>query len=247
MVDINFNELFALNGGYVRKILAVKESEKQVPGHRYGMISKSLYYTESERDCVSCCEGDCFVVKTMDYKDWLKGEVAVYSLYVVDTKAQNNLRLLAHECRVLLLLASEYPYPENVFVEKLIRMKMADAEPINCEFEFNSDCSASDLLKNGWLKLLPCKPGQTVYSLSGGRNEVHECKVKRIVLDSFCGDSVVLEPVGLRNKQYSVSFGGFGKKVFLTRKDAETAYVKKKLSLEAQALYDALMKRMLED
>lgn len=44
---------------YARKIISVTENENQVFKHRYGVVNESIYYTESECDCVNCFGTTC--------------------------------------------------------------------------------------------------------------------------------------------------------------------------------------------
>lgn len=68
----------------------------------------------------------------------------------------------------------------------------------------------------------PCKVGQRVFALLGTDKHISECEVKQIVLGNEIG-FVGLEPIGARGREYGVSIKGFGKTVFLTRKEAEKA------------------------
>ena len=78
---INFNKFLSDRGtqaGYVRKILAVKENEKQVAGRNYGTISKSYYYSQEERSSIYCNEGDCFVIRNIIQEEKFNQRVLIY-------------------------------------------------------------------------------------------------------------------------------------------------------------------------
>lgn len=76
--------------------------------------------------------------------------------------------------------------------------------------------------KDGRLVVLPCKVGQRVFALLDTDKHISECEVKQIGMGNKIG-FIGLEPIGARGREYGVSLNGFGKTVFLTRKEAEKA------------------------
>ena len=79
-----------------------------------------------------------------------------------------------------------------------------------------------DAEADGRVVVLPCKVGQRVFALLDADQHISECEVKQIGLSDKIG-FVGIEPIGNRGRQYGVSLNGFGKTVFLTRKEAEKA------------------------
>ena len=75
--------------------------------------------------------------------------------------------------------------------------------------------------KDGRVVVLPCKVEQRVFALLHGERRVTECEVKQVVSGDL--DWVTLEPCGKSGTEYGVALNGFGKTVFLTREDAESA------------------------
>lgn len=76
--------------------------------------------------------------------------------------------------------------------------------------------------KDGRLVVLPCKVGQRVFALLDTDKHISECEVKQIGIGNKIG-FIGLEPIGARGREYGVALNGFGKTVFLTRKEAEEA------------------------
>ena len=76
--------------------------------------------------------------------------------------------------------------------------------------------------KDGRLVVLPCKVGQRVFALLDTDTHISECEVKQIGMGNKIG-FIGLEPIGARGREYGVALNGFGKTVFLTRKEAEKA------------------------
>lgn len=76
--------------------------------------------------------------------------------------------------------------------------------------------------KDGRCVVLPRKVGHRVFALLDTDKHISECEVKQIGLGNEIG-FVVLEPIGARGRKYGVALKGFGKTVFLTRKEAEKA------------------------
>jgi hypothetical protein len=76
--------------------------------------------------------------------------------------------------------------------------------------------------KDGRLVVLPCKVGQRVVALLDTDKHISECEVKQIGIGNKIG-FIGLEPIGARGREYGVALNGFGKTVFLTRKEAEEA------------------------
>ena len=76
--------------------------------------------------------------------------------------------------------------------------------------------------KDGRLVVLPCKVGQRVFALLDTDKHISECEVKQIGIGNKIG-FIGLEPIGDRGREYGVALNGFGKTVFLTRKEAEEA------------------------
>ena len=76
--------------------------------------------------------------------------------------------------------------------------------------------------KDGRLVVLPCKVGQRVFALLDTDKHISECEVKQIGMGNKIG-FIGLEPIGARGREYGVALNGFGKSVFLTRKEAEKA------------------------
>lgn len=76
--------------------------------------------------------------------------------------------------------------------------------------------------KEGRAIILPCKVGHRVFALLDTDKHISECEIKQIGLGNEIG-FVGLEPIGDRGRKYGVSLNGFGKTVFLTRKEAEKA------------------------
>ena len=76
--------------------------------------------------------------------------------------------------------------------------------------------------KDGRLVVLPCKVGQRVFALLDTDKHISECEVKQIGMGNKIG-FIGLVPIGARGREYGVSLNGFGKTVFLTREEAETA------------------------
>ena len=76
--------------------------------------------------------------------------------------------------------------------------------------------------KDGRLVVLPCKVGQRVFALLDTDKHISECEVKQIGMGNEIG-FIGLEPIGARGREYGVALNGFGKTVFLTRKEAEEA------------------------
>ena len=74
----------------------------------------------------------------------------------------------------------------------------------------------------GRLVVLPCKVGQRVFALLDTDKHISECEVKQIGIGNKIG-FIGLEPIGARGREYGVALNGFGKTVFLTRKEAEEA------------------------
>ena len=78
--------------------------------------------------------------------------------------------------------------------------------------------------KDGRLIVLPCKVGGEVYSTLDDFGRLHQCRVTYVHLDERPYLNIVaLEPVDYEGAQYGVTFGSFGKTVFLTREEAEKA------------------------
>ena len=80
----------------------------------------------------------------------------------------------------------------------------------------------ADADKDGRLVVLPCKVGQRVFALLDTDKHISECEVKQIGIGNKIG-FIGLEPIGARGREYGVALNGFGKTVFLTRKEAEEA------------------------
>lgn len=78
--------------------------------------------------------------------------------------------------------------------------------------------------KDGRLKVLPCKVGDTVWAILGGKKYACKCIVEYVNIGGRgLGTTIVLcEAEGLR-EQYGVTVAAFGKTVFLTREEAEKA------------------------
>ena len=76
--------------------------------------------------------------------------------------------------------------------------------------------------KDGRVVVLPCKVGQRVFALLDTNKHISECEVKQIGMGNKIG-FIGLEPIGARGREYGVALNGFGKTVFLTRKEAEKA------------------------
>lgn len=76
--------------------------------------------------------------------------------------------------------------------------------------------------KDGRCVVLPCKVGQRVFALLDTDKNISECEVKQIGMGNEIG-FIGLEPIGARGREYGVALNGFGKTVFLSRKEAEKA------------------------
>lgn len=74
--------------------------------------------------------------------------------------------------------------------------------------------------QEGRVIVLPCKVGQRVFALLDTDKHISECEVKQICMGNEIG-FFGLEPIGARGREYGVALNGFGKTVFLTRKEAE--------------------------
>ena len=83
--------------------------------------------------------------------------------------------------------------------------------------------------KNKHLIVLPCKVGDTVWAILGGKKYACKCIVEYVNIGGRgLGTTIVLcEAEGLR-EQYGVTVAAFGKTVFLTRKEAEKVLEAKK-------------------
>lgn len=76
--------------------------------------------------------------------------------------------------------------------------------------------------KDGRVVVLPCQSGERVFALLDDQKHVRECEVKHAILDGW-RKVFFISPVGSHGDAYSVSFGAFGKTVFLAREEAENA------------------------
>ena len=90
----------------------------------------------------------------------------------------------------------------------------------NCDLDRLEKLAEAD--KAGRLVVLPCKVGQRVFALLDTDKHISECEVKQIGMGNEIG-FIGLEPIGSRGREYGVALNGFGKTVFLTRKEAEKA------------------------
>ena len=92
---------------------------------------------------------------------------------------------------------------------------------------------ADHLLANG-VVVLPCKVGDTVYSMLDDIGKVHACEITMIVLKGRgvgktpVLDTVCLKPTDYSGGEYGAAFGSFGKTIFLTKEEAEEALAKRK-------------------
>ncbi len=78
--------------------------------------------------------------------------------------------------------------------------------------------------RDGRLVVLPCKVGDTVWAILGGKKYACKCIVEYVNIGGRgLGTTIVLcEAEGLR-EQYGVTVAAFGKTAFLTREEAEAA------------------------
>lgn len=78
--------------------------------------------------------------------------------------------------------------------------------------------------RDGRLVVLPCKVGDTVWAILGGKKYACKCIVEYVNIGGRgLGTTIVLcEAEGLR-EQYGVTVAAFGKTVFLTHEQAERA------------------------
>ena len=119
---INFNKILQNQKvGYVRKIISIKENEQKTKDYYYGIISDSKYYNEDERNVIDCDEGDYFVINIIMKDDIFSHTICLYHLVEIDSRESNNLHLLHSEIRISDINSFNYPYPENIFVDRLIR------------------------------------------------------------------------------------------------------------------------------
>lgn len=82
--------------------------------------------------------------------------------------------------------------------------------------------------KEGRVVVLPCKVGDTVYSMLDEIDAIHECEVVYInVAANPQRNMIALEPLSYRGRMYGAIFGAFGKTVFRTREEAEKALEEK--------------------
>ena len=92
----------------------------------------------------------------------------------------------------------------------------------NCDLDRLEKLAEAD--KDGRLVVLPCKVGDTVWAILGGKKYACKCIVEYVNIGGrgFGTTIVLCEAEGLR-EQYGVTVAAFGKTVFLTRKEAEKA------------------------
>lgn len=83
--------------------------------------------------------------------------------------------------------------------------------------------------RDGRVVVLPFKAGQRVFVLLDSDKCISECEVKWISMGDKIGLAAV-EPIGARGREYGVSLNGFGQTVFLTRKEAEQALRKERVT-----------------
>lgn len=76
--------------------------------------------------------------------------------------------------------------------------------------------------KGGRLVVLPCKVGDTVWTILDGKKHVCKCIVEFINIGGLC-TTVVLCKVNGSREQYGATAASFSKTVFLTREEAEKA------------------------
>ena len=98
-------------------------------------------------------------------------------------------------------------------------MRLADLESL-CSYDRIRELAEAD--KDGRCVVLPCKVGQRVFALLDTDKNISECEVKQIGMGNEIG-FIGLEPIGARGREYGVALNGFGKTVFLSRKEAEKA------------------------
>lgn len=97
----------------------------------------------------------------------------------------------------------------------------------NCDLERLEELAKAD--RAGRLEVLPCKVGDTVWTILCGKKYACKCIVEYVNIGGRgLGTTIVLcEAEGLR-EQYGVTVAAFGKTVFLTREETERALEAKK-------------------
>lgn len=127
MTTINFNQFLSTRGreyGYVRKILAIEEFEDNEPDHRYGTISQSYYFSDEERNAVSCEQGDCFIISSIESDQAFGHHIFTYYLVQADPTSSLGIHLLDCTCRIGGINATDFPRPEHRFVETLLKRNL---------------------------------------------------------------------------------------------------------------------------
>lgn len=98
-------------------------------------------------------------------------------------------------------------------------MRLADLESL-CNYTRLRELAEAD--KDGRLVVLPCKVGDTVWAILDGAKYARECKVDFVNIGSV-GTTFVLAAKNWLREQYGVTAAAFGKSIFFTREEAETA------------------------
>ena len=102
--------------------------------------------------------------------------------------------------------------------------KTFEDEAISKGVTFKRIVALMEADRAGRLVVLPCKVGDTVWAILGGKKYACKCIVEYVNIGGRgLGTTIVLcEAEGLR-EQYGVTVAAFGKTVFLTREEAEKA------------------------
>mgnify|MGYP006920096399 FL=1 len=144
------------------------------------------------------------------------------SCYIGDRSGADRISKSAFRQRCVERLA-EY---EDTGLEPAMcaNYKTFENEAISKGVTFKRIVALMEADRAGRLVVLPCKVGDTVWAILGGKKYACKCIVEYVNIGGRgLGTTIVLcEAEGLR-EQYGVTVAAFGKTVFLTREEAKRA------------------------